>query len=92
MRAFCAAVSRVKGGSGGRDMMASSVDGSRNLSPESVESIGHHKSSDHLSGDQEIKSAFISVRIDFGIGWARPPLMKAAKIEDARLFAEPTSQ
>jgi hypothetical protein len=33
MRAFCAAVSRVNGGSGGRDMVTSAVDAAANLSP-----------------------------------------------------------
>src|SRR6185312_8496086 len=46
----------------------------RNLFLQAMESRG-----DRLSGDHEIRSAFISVRIDLGIGCARPPLMKATR-------------
>src|SRR3954462_15804158 len=45
-----------------------------NLSPRAGESRGRP-----LSPDHEIRSAFIKARMDFGIGWARPPLMKATR-------------
>ena len=50
------------------------LDGRANLSRYRIESIAVHLSADHYS-----RSAFINSRSDFGIGFARPSLMKATR-------------
>src|SRR5579871_451267 len=84
MRAFWAAVSRVNGGKGGRDILISQlldcretivcIDRVDGLSP-----IDRLRASIEDDRDHDLSSAFINARIDFGIGCALPSLINATR-------------